>query len=150
MGRVSFWGTNCVRDFVHFIIANGYYQSIYTKDFTEGTREALYSKKVHNVFVAHNGFNFDFRFLYEELFAHLGHFEIVGDIQQTKSMNGRGIQFLDTALMLTGTLSSLAKIFFKNDPSFVKYDSTDVVGLTFEEYSALTEAKIVKIKDYCE
>lgn len=45
-------------------------------------------KELKNVFVAHNGFKFDFRFLYERLYARLGDFKMIGTIQQTKKIEG--------------------------------------------------------------
>lgn len=68
-----------------------------------------YGKRIRNVFFAHNGFRFDYRFLYEELYARLGFFNIVGDIGSTKSIKGKGLTFYDTALFFPFKLEILAK-----------------------------------------
>lgn len=80
----SFWGEDCVQQFVDFLIAGKYFQSHYVKDERTALKDTKYSGRVRNVFFAHNGFRFDYRFLYEELFKRLGFFSMVGDVSSTK------------------------------------------------------------------
>ena len=79
--------------------------------------------------VAHNGFGFDFRFMYEELHSYMREFKIVGDINQTKSLSGNGLFFFDFSLIYREKLSNLARTFFPNDVNNHKLDSSVVIGL---------------------
>ena len=65
-------------------------------------------KKLKNYIFAHNGFKFDYRFLYEQIYSRLGDMVIVGDVQATKAFYGQGLYFYDTALFFPQSLARLA------------------------------------------
>lgn len=46
----------------------------------KGESRAAYNK-IHNVFCAHNGFGFDYRFMIEKIFSRIGRMEVKGSIR---------------------------------------------------------------------
>lgn len=94
--------------------------------------------KPKNLFVAHNGYKFDYRFLYETLYQTVGDFQMIGSINATKAIEGHGLQFIDTALIIPGTLASIAKSFFPGDASRQKFENETIKGLEVQQFHELT------------
>ena len=101
------------------------------------------------MFLAHNGAKFDYKFIYESLYSSLGDMKLVGSMEQTKACIGQGLIFIDTALVVPGTLASLGKAFFPNDPSRQKFENETIKGLTRDEYEQLDQVQLKDIEVYC-
>lgn len=102
-------------------------------------------KKFLNMFVAHNGCRFDFKFLYEALYAMIGDFNMVGSLQQTKAVIGQGLLFIDTSLIIPGSLASIAKTLFPTDTTKHKSENDTIKGLTKSEYVKLDAVQLNEI-----
>ena len=65
--RTSFVGLNCVEKFIDWLIENNfvYSEMIFKDDFIAKAKQTSKIKKVTNYIFAHNGFKFDYKFLYE-------------------------------------------------------------------------------------
>lgn len=87
------------------------------------------AKTFHNTFFAHNGFAFDYRFLYEELHKVMHEFKIVGDLSQTKYIEGNSVRFYDFFLIQRAGLGDLAKQYFPNREDLWKLSCDVVINL---------------------
>lgn len=153
--KTTFWGLDCVDQFVEWLVANNFIESDinYQSDLAGSASEATKRKKIENYIFAHNGFRFDYRFLYEKIYARVGDMVLIGDVQQTKAFVGQGLNFYDTALFFPQALGSLAESFFPRDPTRRKLDGDVAVHMTIEQFTQELPAQvdtIAQIKTYCE
>lgn len=65
--------------------------------------------KIQNILWAHNGFGFDWLYLFEPLTKELDGFKIIGDTSHTKCFKGCGLALYDFKYIYAEKLSSLAK-----------------------------------------
>jgi hypothetical protein len=101
-----------------------------------------------NYIFAHNGFGFDYKFMYEELHSCMREFKMVGDICQTKSMQGNGLYFYDFSLIYREKLSVLAKTFFPSKPEWWKYECDLIKNLPEDTLAGwYTEARVAGYKE---
>ena len=109
---------DCISRLITWLVENGYVWQNY--DLTKPTiknKESGVSTDptLFNYFIAHNGFGFDYRFFYEKLMEIGSDFHIVGDINQTKALQGGGLFFYDFALIYKEKLKDLAQTFFPGE-----------------------------------
>lgn len=100
------------------------------------------SPNLYNYIIAHNGFGFDYRYMYEKLLERSREFKMIGDVTNTKCLMGAGLYLYDFSLIYKEKLSVLAKTFFGEQSDLLKYECDDVVGLpveTVKEWFALRE-----------
>lgn len=147
--NAKFWGTYCIVQFVDFLVQHGYFQ---TTKATYTNRMQRYEKrvpKVYNTFFAHNGFKFDFRFLYQELYSRMGDFQVVGCMTAMKQVRGQGICLMDTSLVIPGSLKDIAEAMFKGDESRHKLKNEKIKSLTAKEFRTLSVEDKDDIEKYC-
>jgi hypothetical protein len=71
--------------------------------------------RIDNYLWAHNGFGFDWLYLFEPITKELGGFKLIGEPGKTKCFKGNGIALYDFKLIYAERLDSLAKQFFPDD-----------------------------------
>lgn len=67
-----------------------------------------------------------------------------------KSFTGQGLNFLDTALMIPGTLDSIGKTMFKGQPEKQKFANETIKNLTLDKYTELSTEDRAEITRYCQ
>lgn len=159
---LGFHPKECIRKLIQFLLDNNYCYIL--TDYTQlkpESRGKVKPKRLNNYIFAHNGFGFDYKFMYEELHSTMREFSIVGDITQTKQLRGNGLFFFDFSLIYKEKLKDLAKTFFPNDKDMHKLECDLVIGLERETlkgwYDTCKEQNISPYKhpqlkliiDYC-
>lgn len=120
----------CLRKLIQFLMDNNFcYSQEDYRDLNVNGAGKYNQGRVHNYIFAHNGFGFDFRFMYEDLHSYMREFKIIGDINQTKQLSGNGLFFYDFSLIYREKLSSLAKTFFPQNERLWKLDSSVIMNI---------------------
>lgn len=124
---------DCIQQFLNWMVTNKFMWSDY--DLMElgygRTPNDRNSPRLYNYIFAHNGFGFDFRFMYNQLHQHCSEFIMVGDMTNTKMLQGGGIFLLDYAQIYKEKLDTLARTFFKEEEGLWKDKNDDVKSLDY-------------------
>lgn len=72
-----------------------------------------------NVVYAHNGMKFDYRLMMESLQSAYSQVSTVGDFQNMKQIVTPSCFFMDSLMLIQGSLKSIAKSFA--DPAFARF-----------------------------
>lgn len=80
-----------------FLVENNFYQCHDRKERADTGTEG----KVKNFIFAHNGMNFDMRFVIDKLITLLGDIANIGDMNTMKACKVKGVTFYDTCLVIT-------------------------------------------------
>jgi len=97
-------------------------------------------RQFENIFVAHNGSGFDYRFIFDKLTPY-AKVEIVGGLKDMKELKFLNIRMLDSILLIRGSLKNIAND-LKCENKKLPFD---IVGVTKNNWVD----QIDKILKYC-
>ena len=83
---IGFHPNETMAKFVSYMIENQFIMTDYDYKVMKSNTTKVDQKLIQNYIFAHNGFGFDFRFLYNELYKAIPEFKLIGDINQTKTI----------------------------------------------------------------
>lgn len=133
---VSFQGYDCMSQLVRYLLSHGYTWSDtnYEKLGYPSNKDNI---KVNNYLWAHNGFGFDWLYLFEPITKEMAGFKLIGDANKTKCFQGNGISLFDFKLIYNDTLRNIAECFFKGQPDMLKFDCDAVIDMASEDCDKL-------------
>lgn len=129
-----FKGFDCCLQFVKHLLSEGYFYNP-QNNVTEGAKDF-----VCNYIFAHNGCNFDFKFILQYLiqYKEFTDCQIVGNPQNMKAIICSKLMFYDSFLVLSKSLRSIANSFKDAFPPnvkdmIVKLDSSVILNIDFDK-----------------
>lgn len=108
--NIAFKGTDAVDQFVTWCLETGVImQQQATKKCVKKTaKNSAYVRDYQNIFVAHNGVRFDFRFLIDK-FSRVANINMIGSIEKMKQLRYKNLSFVDFYMLLPFSLAAVCR-----------------------------------------